>query len=40
MKTYVHKNTCTKMFKEALLTIVKNWKKLKYPLTRERISKL
>lgn len=37
---YVHTKTCTWMFTAALLIVAQNWKKSKYPLTDEQISKI
>ena len=39
-KTFLEKDTCTRMFIAALFTIVKTWKQPKCPSTEERIKKM
>ena len=39
-KTFLEKDTCTRMFTAALFTIAKTWKQPKCPLTDEWIKKM
>ena len=39
-KTFLEKDTCTRMFIEALFTIAETWEQLKGPLTDEWIKKM